>query len=239
MTHDLILIDHASKTMALDIERLLERHGMPTAWPGKAANRLDQGEIGCVITGHAPGSDPVRQGHAAWGTAANIPFIVLVHKGDVSGAVQAVKSGAFDVIETPLDETRLTDSVTRALAFNEAFEQSNGMARTIARRVDSLTRREAEVLAALVTGRSNKEIAHDMAISVRTVEVHRAHLMFKMRARNLPHLVRMALAVNGVLLTSLSGAPQGIETGLVPGQINLAPARTASQTMRSRPMANA
>ena len=120
-------------------------------------------------------------------------MIVITGHGDVPLAVQAMKLGARDFIEKPFDTAELMTSIRGALrgTANSAAVVTDP---EIARRLARLTQREREVLEQLVIGGSNKAIARQLAISPRTVEIHRARVMEKMRAESLSQLVRMAFA---------------------------------------------
>ena len=136
-----------------------------------------------------------------------LPVIVMTGHADVPLAVRAMKAGAIDFVEKPFEEQALVDSVRSALARagNGAAEPPAAPAAAppppepvvspeIQARLDSLTPRERDVLQWLVQGKSNKIIAFELSISPRTVEIHRARVMEKMRADSLPSLVRMALS---------------------------------------------
>jgi two-component system, LuxR family, response regulator FixJ len=127
--------------------------------------------------------------------ALGLPVIIMTGHGDVPIAVRAMKAGATDFIEKPFDEKTLLDSVRRALALSVETSRRNEESGETARRLETLTAREREVLEGLVAGRPNKLIAYDLGISPRTVEIHRARVMGKMGARSLSSLVRMALAI--------------------------------------------
>lgn len=127
---------------------------------------------------------------------ATIPSIVITGHGDVPMAVEAMKAGAIDFIEKPFDDTVMIEAVRRAAARIEIGDTASETAEEIRGRIETLSQRERQVLAAVVAGQPNKAIAFDFDISPRTVEVHRANVMAKMKARSLPDLVRMSLAVN-------------------------------------------
>ena len=118
-----------------------------------------------------------------------IPTIIMTGHADVPLAVRAMKAGARDFIEKPFSDGAILAAVAQAL---DAGANASGQA--AAARVATLTPREREVLAGLVAGLPNKSIAHDLGISPRTVEIHRAHVMEKLEARSLSALVRTALA---------------------------------------------
>ena len=126
--------------------------------------------------------------------ATKLPVIVITGHGDVPLAVRAMKAGAVDFMEKPFDGELMLESVRRALALSKQSGSKAAFAQEAASRVVLLTPREKEVLLNLVAGHSNKVIAYNLAISPRTVEIHRAHLMEKMQARTLSSLIQMALA---------------------------------------------
>ena len=121
------------------------------------------------------------------------PIIVITGHGDVSSAVELMKSGVVDFIEKPFEPSRLVETVKgclrRMTEIGETIERRAGIKRRLAR----LTAREWQVFDALARGSSNKQIAADLDISPRTVEVFRAKVMAKMEAHSLSALVRMSL----------------------------------------------
>jgi two-component system response regulator FixJ len=125
----------------------------------------------------------------------SMPVIVVTGYGDVPLAVEAMKRGAIDFFEKPLDAGALLASLRSALMSENEICPSNAERRIPQKRFATLSKREKEVLAGLVKGQPNKNIAHELGISPRTVEVHRANLMKRMQAESLPELVKMALAI--------------------------------------------
>ncbi len=137
-----------------------------------------------------------------------LPVIVMTGHADVPLAVRAMKAGAVDFVEKPFDEQALIGSVKAALAravpapappaaqapSPTAAAPAPTASPEVMERLSSLTPRERDVLEWLVQGKSNKVIAFELSISPRTVEIHRARVMEKMRADSLPTLVRMALS---------------------------------------------
>lgn len=126
----------------------------------------------------------------------SIPAIVITGHGDVPMAVAAMKAGATDFIEKPFSDEVLIDAIRRAC--EKAGNQSDAALpiAVVQERLEQLTAREHEILKGIVAGLPNKTIAYDLEISPRTVEVHRASIMNKMQAKNLPDLVRMTLAID-------------------------------------------
>jgi two-component system, LuxR family, response regulator FixJ len=127
-----------------------------------------------------------------------IPVIVITGHGDVPLAVEAMKIGAADFLEKPFDDEVLLSSVRSALNRQNMDTKRQAERADIDNRLATLSNRERDVLQGLVTGLANKQIAFDLGISPRTVEIYRANLMTKMQASSLSDLVRMAL-VAGIL----------------------------------------
>jgi two-component system response regulator FixJ len=153
---------------------------------------------GCVLTDvRMPGFDGLALQRRLAELGIDLPVIVMTGHADVPIAVQALKEGAFDFIEKPIDDDRLLKSVRGALEAGRRRREEAAGLDAIAARLASLTPREREVLVGLVAGHPNKTIAYDLGTSPRTIEVHRARVMEKMQARSLADLVRMALALEG------------------------------------------
>lgn len=129
--------------------------------------------------------------------SAMLPTIVITGHGDVPMAVEAMKAGALDFIEKPFEDEVLLDAVGRAVAELGNRPPAEEDSEAIRRRIAELSDREKQVMTGVVAGLANKTIAYDLNISPRTVEVHRANVMAKMQARNLPELVRMVMAASG------------------------------------------
>lgn len=128
-------------------------------------------------------------------TGSSLPVIIITGYGDVPIAVKALKAGAVDFIEKPFSDDVILAGVRRALELGEQTRHKLASVDAAKAGIARLTAREHEVLEHLVIGRQNKQIAYDLGISSRTVEIHRARVMEKMAARNLAHLVRMAIAL--------------------------------------------
>lgn len=120
--------------------------------------------------------------------------IVVTGHGDIAIAVRAMKAGAVDFIEKPFAKDALLASIVAAFARSQPTSEPNDLAAVAAQRMASLSTRERQVLEGLVAGHANKVIAARLSVSPRTVEVYRARLMDKMKARNFAELVRLALA---------------------------------------------
>lgn len=123
-----------------------------------------------------------------------VPAVVITGHGDVPMAVAAMKAGAVDFIEKPFEDEVLVEAIKRAASRLQETAPTVDIA-TLRSRIEDLSEREREVLSAVVAGLPNKTIAYNLGISPRTVEVHRANIMAKMQAKNLPELVRMTIAM--------------------------------------------
>jgi FixJ family two-component response regulator len=127
-------------------------------------------------------------------SAANIrvPIIFITGHGDIPMTVQAMKGGAIEFLTKPFRDQDLLDAIQLGLARDCALLENEKTLATLRARFETLTPREREVMALVVTGRLNKQIANDIGISEITVKVHRGQVMRKMKASSLPNLARMA-----------------------------------------------
>ncbi|MBU2966337.1 sigma-70 family RNA polymerase sigma factor [Amphritea sp. 2_MG-2023] len=121
-----------------------------------------------------------------------LPIIVLSGHGDIPMAVTAMKNGAIDFLEKPFDDEVLIPLVQNALKKSDEILAAQQQREQIHQLYETLSRREREVMALVVSGKANREIAEELGISPKTVEVHRSRVMSKMRAESLPVLVNQA-----------------------------------------------
>lgn len=124
---------------------------------------------------------------------SRLPVIVITAHGDVATARAALKGGALDFLEKPVDEELLLEVIANALEFDARHHEAQVTGDARRARLARLTRREREVMELITAGRHNREVAEALGISARTVEVYRARLMEKLEARNLADLIRLAL----------------------------------------------
>jgi FixJ family two-component response regulator len=133
------------------------------------------------------------------------PVVLITGHGDIPMAVRALKAGAFDFIEKPFSDQVLLERIQQALQKDTQERASEQDRSDIERRSDRLTARETQVFELVVAGKPNKVVATDLGLSQKTVEVHRAHVMEKMRAESFADLVKMAV------LLEVTGPPQTID----------------------------
>jgi two-component system response regulator FixJ len=194
-TASVVIIDDDEAVLD-SLRVLLEAEGFDVQTFERASTFLQrfEGKLPrCLVTDvRMPGMDGLELLQALSARGPLPPVIVITGHGEVPMAVQAMKLGARDFLEKPFDPNALLASVRDALTTPARLAATTDP--DIHRRLELLTPREREVLEQLVIGRSNKGIARELAISPRTVEIHRARVMEKMRAQSLSQLVRMTFA---------------------------------------------
>jgi FixJ family two-component response regulator len=138
------------------------------------------------------------------------PVIIVTAHGSVPAAVKSFKLGAVDFLEKPFERPVLVKAVNTALASDRTRREAKGASDEVRKRLGTLSPREAELLAAVIEGKSTKMIADELGISARTVDHHRANLMAKMRAANVADLVRMSVEAG---FAAKPGGPNGGAAG--------------------------
>lgn len=191
------VVDDDSSTREL-LAWLMKREGLEVQTFAAARAFLESypaGAPGCLVLDlNMPGMSglDLQQNMKAAGVA--LPVIFLSGRADVPNAVRAVKEGAIDFIEKPFDYKQVVALVRECIARDEATRAERESQRACAERLSQLTQREREVLDLVVAGKTNRDIADALAISVKTVEAHRARLMEKVEAESVAELVQAALA---------------------------------------------
>ena len=176
---------------------LLKAVGLPTELFRSADEYLkafDNDRSGCLVLDiRMPGMSGLELQEELNRREAILPIIFITGHGDIPMAVEAMQRGALDFLQKPFRDQDLLDRINRALEKDRVGRALLGNRESIRARIASLTPREQEVLAMVTQGKANKVIAADLELSQRTVEIHRAHLMEKMGANSLAHLVRMVV----------------------------------------------
>lgn len=138
---------------------------------------------------------------------SELPIIFITGHGDVPMAVSAMKSGAADFIQKPFRDQDLIDRIHKALEHDKARRVTRSEEQAIRARIALLTPREAEVMERVVRGQANKVIAMDLGVSQRTVELHRARVMRKLKMRSLAELVHAVDKIGGTANVSGTATP--------------------------------
>ncbi len=151
---------------------------------------------GCVLLDiRMPGIDGLSLQKRLIEVGCRMPIIIMTGHGDVDSARQAFRAHAVDFLEKPLDQERLMSAIQEAFQRQAEHKTTGESVEAIRRQLEKLTPRELEVMNHVVAGRHNRDIALDLGISVRTVEVHKARMMTKLNAGSVADLVRLSLGV--------------------------------------------
>jgi two-component system response regulator FixJ len=178
------------------LKRLLETAGFRTMFYATPSAFLDVAKglpVGCALLDvRMPEMDGLELQERLLEMKVGLPVIVVTAQGDVQGVVRAMKAGAVDFIEKPYDDETLISAIESALKRAARADRSIEITEAAAR-IAKLSRREHEVLDALALGHSNKVIANDLGISVRTVDVHLARMMDRLDVRQFADAIRLAI----------------------------------------------
>jgi len=194
------VVDDDSSTREL-LAWLMKKEGLaakvfPDARSFLAAYSPD--EPGCLVLDlNLPGMNGLDLQKYLNENGVSLPVIFLSGGADVPKAVRAVREGAIDFVEKPFDYKRVVALVRECIERDARSRSGQQHRRRCAERLAQLTQREREVLDLVVSGRTNKEIAEGLAISIKTVEAHRAHLMEKLGVGSVAELVQTVVAAGG------------------------------------------
>jgi len=175
---------------------LIESVGLPVQTFGSALEFLagKPGDAnGCVILDvHMPGMNGLDLQRAMNDAGISLPIIFLTGHGDIPMTVHALKAGAVHFLTKPVGEDELMNAIRQALENDRAARSERSEMRTLRECFDSLSPRERQVMQLVVSGRLNKQIAHELGVSERTVKLYRGQVMHKMCAESLADLVKQA-----------------------------------------------
>jgi FixJ family two-component response regulator len=181
--------------MRHSLEWLLKPLGLDVRTFPSAATFLDacdRDRVSCLVTDvRMPGMSGLELHETLTKAGSPMPVIVITGHGDVPMAVRAMRAGAVDFIQKPLDNQLLIERIHEALRLSRSRREEADQIAPLRARLESLTAREREVATLVAAGKQNKVIAHDLGISLKTVEIHRHNAMTKMAASTGADLARM------------------------------------------------
>jgi RNA polymerase sigma factor (sigma-70 family) len=175
------------------LEKLVKSIGLPVATYRSAAEFLEEYRSewpGCLVLDvRMPGMSGLELQHTMRERGLEIPTIIITGHGDVPVAVRALKDGASEFLEKPFSSQMLLEYIRDALKRDGNSRMLREKHREVVARMATLTDRERRVMELVVAGKVNKEIAAELNLSKKTVEVHRAHVMKKLQVETLAELV--------------------------------------------------
>jgi len=178
------------------LSRLLQSMGLTVKTFASAREFLEQAvaeEPGCLIVDlRMPAMNGLELQEQLMTRNLNLPVIFLTGYGTVPASVRAMKRGAVDFLEKPVDDQVLLDAIYQALEKDRENSHHQAEAKAIQDRLKSLTPREYEVFTLITTGLLNKQVAYELGTAEKTIKVHRARIMEKMHCESLAQLVRLA-----------------------------------------------
>jgi RNA polymerase sigma factor (sigma-70 family) len=190
-----IVDDDASFRKAL--ERRLKLAGYRVATYASAGELLDQlpgdDEAGCILLDvRIPGMSGPELQHRLNQLESTIPIVFLTGHADTATTVQAIKAGAEDFLTKPIASAQLIDAIDRAVARHDLARGQRTRLDALRALLAKLTPRERQVFDLIVCGRINKQIAHELGTTERTIKAHRHQVMEKMQVQSLAELVSIA-----------------------------------------------
>lgn len=169
------------------------------ASPREFLNVDDLKRPGCLVLDiRMPGMSGLQVQEILGGRRIDIPIIIITGYGDVTSAVRAMRQGAVDLLEKPFNHQELLERIQQSIErdVERTREQTRRLEAWV--RHQSLTSREREVMQLVVAGKSNKMMARRLGISPKTIEIHRANIMHKMRVESVADLVRICMICDDI-----------------------------------------
>lgn len=189
-----VIDDDASLRTALDC--LFRSMGLTTRLHGSAADFLAAplaDQPGCLVLDvRLPGTNGLDLQSQLGELGIPLPVILMTGHGDVPMSVRGMKAGAVDFLTKPFRDQDMLDAVTAAIERDRKRRDEGGKVAALKAQFATLSQREQQVMALVVTGKMNKQVAGDLGLSEVTVKIHRGAAMRKMGAKSLAELVRMA-----------------------------------------------
>ena len=177
------------------LDRLLQSAGFDVqvfSSPQDFLEKRGADASGCIVMDLSmPGLSGLELQETLFGTRDRRPVVFISGNGNVPQSVQAMKAGAVDFLTKPLDEAKLIGAIRIALDKDRSAREQRAEQTSVTERLCALTPREREVLAGVVSGKLNKQIAAELGTAEKTIKVHRARMMRKMLVDSVAELVRL------------------------------------------------
>lgn len=190
------------------VSRLLQAAGYQVRSYESANKLLDslpEPARGCILLDvEMPGLNGLQLQEALDRLGFELPIVFLTGHGDIPASVRAIKAGAEDFLAKPAPKKILLEAIERALRRYDGSHERNVWLKALRERFSTLSPREHEVFSLVIRGRLNKQIAHELGTSERTIKAHRHSIMEKFKAKSVAELVAFAEAL-GTLATSARG----------------------------------
>jgi FixJ family two-component response regulator len=184
------------KSARTSLARLIKTAGIEVVAFSSAQEFLDdpiRALVDCAVTDvRMPGVDGLKLQETLAETLPYLSVVFITGHGDIRMTVKAIRGGAVDFLEKPVDDEALLEAIRRAAQRSREQKVSRAETDDLQRRYVLLTPREREVFQLVTSGLLNKQAGADLGTTERTIKVHRARVMFKMKAESLAELVRMA-----------------------------------------------
>jgi FixJ family two-component response regulator len=195
LNHTIVYVVDDDESVRRALGRLVRSVGLTVeTFPSAKAfleHKPSDGPACLVLDIRLPGPSGLDLQDALSRAGMELPIVFITGHGDVPTTVRAMKGGAVDFLQKPFNDQELLDCIQRAVARSREQRAERAERDELQRRLDTLTRREREVMLQVVTGKLNKQIASDLSAAEKTIKIHRGRVMQKMQADSVASLVRM------------------------------------------------